>query len=207
MLRLVPPTAGLAPKGPPPSSITVRCHACGMLHTPAVTGRSEPVEQRALKMLAAELEGCHEDVWRFFSTLFGKAPGYASVRTLSRDLAVHPSSLMSRFYRAGLPSPKQYLVLAKLIRASAMLADPKFSGVYVSNELDYSSPQSFNRHVRIFMGCTITTFRTMYGPDDMIEILRKEYVAPHLDALRTFTPLTAPALPGSEAPRLRQQVG
>jgi len=87
----------------------------------------------------------------FFQTLFRCSPRVATVRRLSAALHVLPSTLMSRFFRAGLPAPKRYLAMARLVRAAHLFESRGFSVANVANHLDYSSPQSFGRHVRVLM--------------------------------------------------------
>jgi AraC-like DNA-binding protein len=69
---------------------------------------------------------------------------------------------MSRFARAGLPSPKSYLAAMRLLHAAQMLEDGGLSIADVAHRLDYSSPQSFGRHVRSLLGITSSEFRKRF---------------------------------------------
>jgi hypothetical protein len=70
----------------------------------------------------------------------------------------------------------------------------------VANHLDYSSPQSFGRHVRTLLHITAGDFRHQYDGASMLHRFRAELVLPYVDGLRTLRPLTAP--PGwTTAPR------
>jgi AraC-like DNA-binding protein len=108
---------------------------------------------------------------------------------LARRLDVLPSTLMSRFFRAKLPAPKQYLAGARLIRAARLFENPGFSVANVANHLEYSSPQSFGRHVRMFMGLTAVQFRERYDGEGMIQYFRESLIHPHLARLRELRPL------------------
>src|SRR5258708_21869156 len=66
-----------------------------------------------LGQLAIDLAGVPEDCWRFFETLFTCSPRIGNVRLLAGYLGVLPSTMMSRFFRAGAPPPKQYLATAR----------------------------------------------------------------------------------------------
>ena len=109
---------------------------------------------------------------------------------LARRLDVLPSTLMSRFFRARLPAPKQYLATARLVRAARLFENPGFSVANIANHLDYSSPQSFGRHVRTLMAMTAVQFRERYDGEGMLEHFRDVLVTPHLEKLRHLRPLS-----------------
>jgi AraC-like DNA-binding protein len=151
--------------------------------------RSETVERFALNRLNAELAGAPEDCLRFFDALFSSPPSVCTVRQLARRLGVLPSTLMSRFFRAKLPAPKQYLSMARLVRAARAFESPGLSVAQVSNHLEYSSPQSFSRHVQTILRCTAVAFRRRYTGESMFEHMRTEVVVPYRSVLLTFHPL------------------
>ena len=145
-----------------------------------------------LSQLAVDLAGAPEDCWRFFETIFTCSPRIGNVRELSRHLQVLPSTMMSRFFRAGAPAPKRYLAMARLVRAARLFENAGFSVANVANHLDYSSPQSFGRHVRTLLHMTAGEFRHRYDGAGMFERFRADLVLPYLTELRAVRPLTAP---------------
>jgi AraC-like DNA-binding protein len=151
--------------------------------------RAAELERSALALLTADLAGAPEGCRRFFDALFTAPPSVATVRRLTDVLEVVPSTLMSRFLRAGLPSPKRYLATARLARAARLFENAGLSVANVAAHLDYSSPQSFGRHVRTLLGLTAGAFRQRYDGDGMVERFRAELVRPHAAALRAFDPL------------------
>ena len=155
-----------------------------------MTSRGEDIQRQALGQLAMDLSGVSQDCWRFFEALFLLPPQVSTVRSLARRLDVLPSTLMSRFFRADLPAPKQYLACARLVRAARLFENPGFSVANVSNHLDYSSPQSFGRHVRTIMHLTAVQFREQYDGEGMIEYFRQTLVTPYLERLRNLRPLS-----------------
>jgi AraC-like DNA-binding protein len=161
------------------------------LRAALMADRGDDIRRLALGQLATDLAGTPEDCWRFFESLFGGGTGTSTVRTLARQLSVLPSTLMSRFFRAGLPAPKRYLALARLVRAARLFENPGLSIANVANHLDYSSPQSFGRHVRTLMGMTALDFRRRYDGEGMLHYFRERLVLPHLVILRRFRPLVA----------------
>jgi AraC-like DNA-binding protein len=155
-----------------------------------LAARGEDIQRQALAQLALDLTGVPHDCWRFFETLFLSPPHVCTVRMLAQRLDVLPSTLMSRFFRAKLPAPKQYLASARLIRAARLFENPGFSVSNVANHLDYSSPQSFGRHVRMVMGLTAVQFRERYDGEGMIHHFRHTLVHPYIAALRSLHPLS-----------------
>jgi AraC-like DNA-binding protein len=154
--------------------------------------RAGEIDRVALARLATDLEGVPEDCWRFFTALFGSASSISTVRALASELGVLASTMMSRFFRAGLPAPKRYLAMVRLIRAARLFENPGLSIASVSYALDFSSPQSFGRHVRTLLGLTAVEFRQRYDGEGMLERFREELVLPYLPVLRRFRPLTTP---------------
>jgi AraC-like DNA-binding protein len=151
-----------------------------------------------LGQLAVDLAGAPPDCWRFFETLFTCSPRIGNVRMLARHLQVLPSTMMSRFFRAGAPAPKRYLAMARLVRAARLFENSGFSVANVANHLDYSSPQSFGRHVRTLLRMTAGDFRHRYDGAGMFDRFRGELVLPYLTVLRSLRPLTPP--PGWAGP-------
>jgi AraC-like DNA-binding protein len=105
-------------------------------------------------------------------------------------LEVLPSTLMSRFFRAGLPAPKRYLAWARLVRAARLLENPGLSIADASNQLEYSSAQSFGRHVKTMLGVTAGQFRRVHDGQAMLHRFRDELLRPHRDKLLDLRPLS-----------------
>lgn len=164
-------------------------------------------QRTVLGQLAVDLAGAPDDCWRFFETIFTCAPRVGNVRMLARLLGVLPSTMMSRFFRAGVPAPKRYLAMARLVRAARLFENSGFSIANVANHLDYSSPQSFGRHVRTLLHMTAGDFRERYDGAGMFERFREELVVPYLRVLRSLRPLTAPPGWVSASQALRRMSG
>ena len=90
------------------------------------------------------------------------APDTPTVTALAERLYVRPSTLMSRFARAGLPSPKNYLSAIRLLHAAYLFEASGLSVADVAYRLEYSSPQSFGRHLRAMLGVTALEFRRRF---------------------------------------------
>ncbi len=149
------------------------------------------LQRSALAQISLDLTGVSKDCWRFFELLFDSSPKISTVRQLARHLNILPSTLMSRFFRAKLPAPKRYLSLARLIRAARLFENPGLSVARVANHLDYSSPQSFGRHVRTVMKMSPVKFRSTYDGQGMLQFFRTELILPYVDVLCVFRPSAA----------------
>ena len=152
---------------------------------------SSDLQRSALSQISLDLPGISPDCWRFFELLFNGAPRISTVRQLARHMNILPSTLMSRFFRAKLPAPKRYLSLARLVSAARLFENSGLSVARVANHLDYSSPQSFGRHVRTVMRMSPVTFRGLYDGQGMVQYFRKELVLPHAGTLSSFKPAAA----------------
>jgi len=164
------------------------------LRSVLLADQGDDTRRMALAQLALDLAGVPEDCWGFFDAVFAVSPAHATVRSLARSLGVLPSTLMSRFFRAGLPAPKRYLACARLVRAARLFENGGYSIARVATHLDYSSPQSFGRHVRALLGLTAGEFRRRYDGEGMLERFRGELILPYIEVLRGFRPLAA--MPG-----------
>jgi AraC-like DNA-binding protein len=151
----------------------------------------DEVQRRALSRLSSDLQGCAPDCWMFFEVLFSGSANISTVRRLAKGMHVLPSTLMSRFFRAGLPAPKRYLAMARLVRAAFLFENQGFSVANVANHLEYSSPQSFGRHIKTLLGISAVRFRHEHSGERMLERFHEELIAPYAVTLRGFRPLNA----------------
>ena len=148
------------------------------------------VQRMMLDVLNFDLADAQADCRQFFSrVLFTHRPHVTSVRQIGRYLSVLPGTLMSRFYRAGLPSPKQYIDISRLVRAARLLENVGLSISAVARQLDYSSPQAFSRHIRCLCLMSAVEFRQKFTGDMMLQRFREKLILPYLDILRVFHPI------------------
>jgi len=127
------------------------------------------------------LAGASPDTRSFFDTLVRMAPSTPTVRAVAVTLCVRPSTLMSRFSRSGLPSPKSYLAGIRLLHASFLFQSRGLTVADVAYQLEYSSPQSFGRHLRAMVGITATEFRRRFpfpvARDRFVDLMIRPYAA------------------------------
>ena len=150
-----------------------------------------PVASRVLARLLPVLETSSEETTAFFEAVARLAPALSTVRGLARHLRVRPSTLMSRFQRAGLPSPKSYLAGMRLLHAAYLFQNPGLSVSDVAYRMDYSSPQSFGRHLRAVLGVTASEFRRRFPFNVALARYVDLLITPYREALRAFHPFNA----------------
>jgi AraC-like DNA-binding protein len=151
--------------------------------------QASPTACRILGQILPSLNNASLGARRFFDALVRVAPETPTVRTLTKRLGVPASTFMSRFFRADLPSPKRYLATTRLLHAATLFEVAEFSVGDVAYRLDYSSPQSFGRHVKASVGLTAGEFRRRYTFDHAIEDYISRLILPYRAAFATFHPL------------------
>jgi AraC-like DNA-binding protein len=154
-----------------------------------VADAASPAAARILARVVPALGEATPECRRFFEFLVRLAPTVPTVRGLARRLGVGPSTLMSRFFRADVPSPKRYLGAVRLTYAAGLLESPGLSIADVAYRLEYSSPQSMGRHLRTVLGMTAGEFRRRVSFESALDDLVARLIVPHRGQLRTFRPL------------------
>lgn len=151
-----------------------------------------PVTRAAARIqgpLVLSLGEAPADLRFFFEMLVRLAPDITTVRALCRACEVRPSTLMSRFSRAGLPSPKSYLASVRLLHAAHLLEAPGRSIADAAYRLEYSSPQSFGRHVRAMLGITSLEFRRRFPFPAALARFLELMIVPYRGVWPVFHPL------------------
>jgi AraC-like DNA-binding protein len=176
--------------------------ACGVRQVLDLNGRDGWQELRALladpttptacrirARVLPELDRATPACRVFFDAVIRLAPSTGSVRALADRVGVSASTLMSRFFRARLPSPKRYLAAVRLLYAAGLLSAPGLSIADVAYRLEYSSPQSFGRHLRTALGITAAAFRQRHDLASALGDFVARLVVPYRSPFRTFHPL------------------
>jgi len=204
------PDAVRAVRERPVDAVLVSVHRCGpdqmevlghlvrefpSIPTVALVSQHDPGAIEALLRLGASGVRQVVDVtspagWSRLRQVVGQ-PATRAVAALAQQLAVRPSTLMSRFARAGLPSPKNYLAAIRLLHAAFLFETPGLSVADVAYRLEYSSPQSFGRHLRAMLGLTALEFRRRFPFPVAVERFVALMMGPYRDIWRTFHPLAA----------------
>lgn len=112
--------------------------------------------------------------------------GVTTARELAHRLEIVPATMMSRFFRAGLPSPKHYVSYARLVRVAHLGESSGLSLAAIADAVNASSPQSFHRTIRLAMGMSAAQFRYRFTGASMLERFRADLVTPHRHLWSTF---------------------
>lgn len=197
------PTVALV-SGPDPASseALLRLGASGVREVVDVTSPAgwsqlrqavaRPASRAAARIQGAilnELPDATTDARFFLETMIRLAPQTITVRRLASVLRVCPSTLMSRFQRNQLPSPKNYLAAIRLLHASWLFGTQGYSVADVSYRLEYSSPQSFGRHLRTMLGLTSSEFRSRFPFPVAMERFLDLMIRPYVSGWSGFHPL------------------
>ena len=171
---------------------TSRCDHCGSLYVPvsATSLDDRTIEERALAVLAEDLEGAPEDCWRFFETLWSSPRAFAMGKEVARHLGITNSTMASRFLRAGLPTPKRYIEAVAFVRIAGFLDTPGRSLRQAARHTTYSTQQAINRRLRSTTGLTACAYFAERSGPRLLDEFRDTLVSPYLTQLRDFSPLT-----------------
>lgn len=155
---------------------------------------AEPASRPAARILSKVLDALPDlpsNTRLFLELMIRTAPSTPVARTLAVHTRTRPSTLTSRFQRAGLPSPKTYLTAIRLLYAAQFFSQDGLSITDVAYRLECSSPQSFGRHVRSMLGMTPGEFRRRYTFDSAIDRFVDMLIRPYRAAWMSFRPLEA----------------
>lgn len=197
------PTFALVTRTDPDNSeALLRLGASGVRHVVDVTGPrgwhrlryllAEPASKPAARILARFLEALPDlptTTRMFIELMVRMAPSVPVARSLARHARLRPSTLMSRFSRAGLPSPKTYVAAIRLLYAAEYFENEGLTVTDVAYRLECSSPQSFGRHLRAMLGITPGEFRRRFSFDTAVDRFVALLIEPYQANWRNFKPL------------------
>ncbi len=185
-------------------SVLLRLGACGLkeaidlrtcegwhsLRQVLVDG-ADPVAGHIAAIALHHLEGAAPGTRRFFARMVYEARCIRTVCALADRFGIVPSTLMSRFHRARLPSPKTILSSTRLVFAKALLEEPRVSIAAVANGLSYSSPQAFGRQVWRMLRMSAGEFRRNVSFAQVAELYVEQLIVRHRTKYRTFDPFAS----------------
>jgi AraC-like DNA-binding protein len=154
----------------------------------------QPASRDSARLQAPILAALGEvppDTRLFFEALVQFSPEVVTARDLADRLHVRCTTLMSRFNRAGLPSPKSYLAAVRLLHASLLFERRGLTVADVAYRLEFSSPQSFARHVRSLLGMNTSELRRRFPFSAALDRFVDVMIEPYRRVLSSFHPLGA----------------
>jgi AraC-like DNA-binding protein len=162
----------------------------GLVRLRSLVGQPEwELARRIISAFRAPLDAATNEMREYLTKLIQWAPTMPASRRIAAAMGVRDSSFNSRFFRAGLPSPKQYLATIRLLFAAGVLENRSLSIADTANRLNYSSPQSFIRHLRTMLGMHGKEFREKCPFDALSAHARFRLLETHAHTLKWFRPL------------------
>jgi AraC-like DNA-binding protein len=147
----------------------------------------DEIARRILEAIGDVMNDVPTDTRQFLEVLVRRAPTILSARQFAAAFGMHPSSVQSRLSRAGLPSLKDYLAMVRLVYAARYFEDGAATCGLVAYRLEYSSPQSFNRHVKARLGVHASEVRGI-GYEGMLQRFVTTLIEPYRGQLIHFNP-------------------
>jgi AraC-like DNA-binding protein len=127
----------------------------------------------------------------FLESLARVAPAFPTVGRLARHLRIPSSTLIARFRRARLPSPKAYLAGMRRLHAAHLFANPGLSVEEVAHRLYYASASTLTKHFKLTLGVTPRESCRRVPFAVALERYVELLITPYRETLRTFCPLNA----------------
>src|SRR2546426_766989 len=158
------------------------------VHTSSFRDALRAARRKRVDALVLSVHACRGDE---LPAVAGLPAGVSTARRPARPFGIASSPLMSRFWRAGPPSPKTSLAGMRLVHAAYPFSNPGLSVADVAYRLDYSSPQSFGRHLKAMLGVTAGEFRRRFPFEVALERYVDLLITPYRETLRAFCPLNA----------------
>lgn len=129
------------------------------------------------------------EVATFWGDLLRIAPHYSTAHVLADMRGIPTTSLLARFQRQCLPSPKALLVQVRALYVAYLLASD-VCGADTAYALQYSTPQSLSRHLRENFGVTATQARQTWVVADRVTAFLTWAWDTHHPAWADFHPYT-----------------
>ncbi len=107
------------------------------------------------------------------------APGDGPTVTELADRARLTRRTCERWFtKVGLPSPRVVMVLARLLYAHRLLADPGYTVEDVALKLGYSKTKTLQMHLRAVFGLTAGELRVSLSTEDALATVTSRYFSP-----------------------------
>src|SRR2546429_3317204 len=150
---------------------------------------ASPVPARILARVVPALDEGTGAVRALFEAGARLAPGLCTRRRRRRRLPRCARTLTCPSVHAGPPAPETYLAGMRLVHAAYLFSNPGLSVSDVAYRLDYSSPQSFGRHLKAMLGVTAGEFRRRFPFEVSLQRYVDLLITPYRETLPAFCPL------------------
>jgi AraC-like DNA-binding protein len=137
----------------------------------------QSASQVLIQQLIQALPGLPEPVRPALEAALRSPADCLTVSALARRAQITRRTCERSFARAGLPSPKIVMLLARLLYAHRLLLDPGYTVEDVALKLGYASPRTLQTHFRDVFGLTAGDLRMSVSPEEALELVVRRYVA------------------------------
>jgi AraC-like DNA-binding protein len=135
------------------------------------------LSERLLLLLERPLSRIPSRISASVERLVRNPAAFANVPDLAAAATVPRRSLYRHFERAGLISPRELILAARLLRAYAFLRDPTYSLEAIANHVRFTDAETMTDAMKWGVGMTPGRARDRMGPDEFVSRLA-ERVAP-----------------------------
>lgn len=184
---------------------TAAAHALGLAGIPTI---ADTRYREGYEALRSTFDGAGADVFALrvvrdllAGATFNATPGFVQfLHTVMQidvtrgyhvadRLGVVNSTMQTRFFRAALPSPQEYIDRARLAWYAHLSQQPGLSLAAIAARMQCSSSQSLGRFIREHTGMTGAKFRSV-RPAEVIARFREELITAQAAKLDGFDPTT-----------------
>lgn len=108
-----------------------------------------------------------------------RAPGEVqTVTQVAARAGVDRRTCERWFLRVGLPSPRHFLAAARVLYAHRLLQDPGFTIEDVAQRLGYAQAKTLQLHARAYLGLTAGEMRLSLTPEEALQRVVRQFLAP-----------------------------
>ncbi|HET8621963.1 MAG TPA: helix-turn-helix transcriptional regulator [Gemmatimonadales bacterium] len=133
--------------------------------------------QVLIQQLSQALPGLPEPVRPALEAALRSPADCLTVSALARRAQITRRTCERSFARAGLPSPKVVMLVARVLYAHRLLLDPGYTIEDVALKLGYATPRTLQAHFREVFGLTAGDLRMSVSPEEALELVVRRYVA------------------------------
>lgn len=184
---VVPRVAALGRLGAEPV-VDLRGGASGWAQLNAAVDRlPTPVVVRGIAIIREVLGAAATTGWlRFIETAF--RGDVTMVQEIARRNDTRASTLIGRFARVGLPSPRKYIEVGFVARFAHLCDSTTWSVTPIANAINASSAQALGRTFRRLTGLSPVQWRRQYGLASTLLDFRTRLIQPYREVLLSFDP-------------------
>ena len=132
--------------------------------------------QVLIQQLSKALPGLPEPVRPALEAALRTPTDCVTVSALARRAQITRRTCERSFARAGLPSPKIVMLVARVLYAHWLLLDPGYTIEDVALKLGYASSRTLQANFREVFGLTAGDLRMSVSPEEALEIVVRRYV-------------------------------